>query len=97
MNFETTAHRIGDWALNYLVNADASGLDEWELDAVKLWEANTTTSWIDADGNNWEFSHWSIGDFDDFARDDIRGLMGSAVTVFAHFALVTHQAPLSLS
>lgn len=94
MQFETINHTVGAWALNYLINGDLSGLDEWEDAAIKLWENHVTRPWVDADFNTWQFAHWSVDDttFDDFARDEIMGLMGTTVTVTAHFVIATPQA-----
>lgn len=96
MNFETVEYRVGAWALNYLIYDDLSGLDDWERQAVTEWTGYSTNDWTDADGNVWVFAHWSTGEFDDFARDDITGLMGSTVKVTGHYALAT-KAPLELA
>lgn len=87
--FETIEYTVGAWALNYLMYADASGLDQWEHEALIEWERHAVKPWIDADGNSWSFAHWSAGEFDDFARDDITGLMGTTVKVTGHYALVS--------
>jgi hypothetical protein len=97
MIFSNISHRVGAWAITALMYGDMTGMDEWEEAAFKLWHDHVTQPWMDADDNTWVFAHWSAGDFDDFATDEIMGLMGSTVDVTAHFTLANRTPAAQLS
>jgi hypothetical protein len=85
--FEEVKHTVGAWALPYLVNGDASGLEDSEQNQIDEWLEVATASWRDADDNLWVFAHESVDtdSHDEFARDDITDLHGSVYTVSMMF------------
>jgi len=50
-------YTIGAWALPYLVNGDASGLDDAEHALLDRWLDDAVSAFKDDDGQRWEFSH----------------------------------------
>jgi hypothetical protein len=85
--FEEIKYTVGAWALPYLVNGDASGLEDGEQEQIDEWLREATASWRDTDDNLWVFAHESVDtdSHDEFARDDITGLHGSVYTVSMMF------------
>lgn len=81
--FEIHTYYVGAWALPYLVNVDASGLEDEEQLQVDEWVDTVTQSWRDADDNLWVFSHESVDadGYDEFGVDDITGLRGPVYAV----------------
>ena len=62
---------IPDWAVNYIVNDDASGLTLEEVDEVLTFEHNT----IDQFG----VGSWNIGEYNEFAYTNDMNNVGGAV------------------
>lgn len=88
MQFEIIKHRIGEWALSAIFYEDMTGIDEGDEALLLSWLEWAEDDWTDADGNTWVFSHWgSVGDRDEFARDDITTLHGATVEIDAVFKL----------
>lgn len=81
--FEIHTYYVGAWALPYLVNGDASGLEDGEQEQIDEWLQFMTETWHDADDNKWVFSHESVdmGSRDEFGVDDITGLRGPVYAV----------------
>lgn len=68
MIFEHITYKVAEHFLPYLVNGDASGLEDDEVAMMDEWLATATVGWSDADGNEWVYAHESIdpdseGDF----------------------------------
>jgi hypothetical protein len=76
--FEIHTYNVGAWALPYLVNGDASGLEDGEQKQIDIWLQFMTETWHDADDNKWVFSHESVNtdSYDEFGHDDITCLRG---------------------
>jgi len=81
--FEIHTHNVGAWALPYLVNGDASGLEDAEQEQIDEWMQSKTQTWHDADDNRWVFSHESVkvDKHDEFGVDDITHLHGPVYQV----------------
>lgn len=88
--FETLKYSVGEFALPYLVNGDATSLSDNDQELVDEWFANATMDWVDADDNRWTYSHLSadMGSVDDFAYDDVSGYYGKIYTVTLFFTRV---------
>lgn len=87
--FAVQTYSVGAWALSYLVNGDASGLEDGEQEQVDEWLQSNTQTWHDADDNKWVYSHESVktGSHDEFGRDEITGLRGPVYEVELLFRL----------
>lgn len=87
--FAVNTHSVGAWALPYLVNGDASGLEDGEQEQIDEWLQSKTQTWRDADDNEWVYSHESVKTerHDEFGRDDITGLHGPVYEVELLFRL----------
>lgn len=81
--FEIHAYSVGAWALPYLVNGDASGLEDGEKEQINEWLETTSATWYDADDNKWVYSHESVdtNSYDEFGVDDITGEFGNVYRV----------------
>jgi hypothetical protein len=81
--FEQIEYSVGAWALPYLVNGDASGLEDGEQEQIDEWVSTVTQSWRDADDNLWLFAYVSVDtdSYDEFGVDDITGLRGPVYRV----------------
>lgn len=81
--FEVHTYTVGAWALPYLVNGDASGLEDEEREQIDEWTVQATETWRDADDNKWVFSHESVNtdEHDEFGVDAITGLRGPVYVV----------------
>lgn len=87
IEFTEVVYTIGVWALPYLVNGDASGLEDAEQAQVDNWLDTATAAFTDDDGQRWEFSH-EVVDTDsrlEFGYDEITGLRGDVYTVTMFF------------
>jgi hypothetical protein len=87
VEFAEVVYTIGSWALSYLVNGDASGLEDKEQAQVDRWLDDAVSSFTDDDGQRWEFSHEAV-DTDsrlEFGYDEITGLRGDVYTVTMYF------------
>jgi len=85
--FTEIVYTIGGWALSYLVNGDASGLEDEDQTQIDNWLDTATASFTDADGQRWEFSHEDV-DADsrnEFGYDEITGLRCDVYTVTMFF------------
>ncbi len=85
--FTEIVYTIGGWALSYLVNGDASGLEDGEQTDIDSWLDTATASFTDDDGQHWVFSHESV-DTDsrnEFGYDEITNLRGEVYTVTMFF------------
>jgi hypothetical protein len=69
--------RIGSHFLSYLINGDASGIEDSEARALDNYIAQIQ------EGR--EGGHWSDGETEEFARCAITGLMGECVNVRYNF------------
>lgn len=90
MIFNAVKYSVGEFALPYLVNADASSLTEEDQCLVDEWFANATEDWYDADDNRWTYSHLSV-DMDtgeEFAYDHVSGYYGKIYIVTLLFTRV---------
>ena len=87
--FAVRTYNVGAWALSYLVNGDASGLEDGEQEQIDEWLQSNTQTWHDADDNKWVYSHESVRaeNYDEFKRDDITGLHGPVYEVELLFRL----------
>lgn len=85
--YETLDYAIGSFALSYLINGDATGLDEEEHTMVDEWFSHATDTWYDTDDNKWVFGHLALIDdsHDEFAYDELTGYYGDVHTVRLHF------------
>jgi len=85
--FTEIVYTIGGWALSYLVNGDASGLEDGEQTDIDSWLDTATASFTDDDGQRWEFAHEDV-DTDsrnEFGYDEITNLRGEVYTVTMFF------------
>lgn len=86
-NYDTVEWDIGTYALPYLVNGDATGLNDDDQYMVDKWFAHAAFGWEDADGNKWAFTHIGVldGTEKEFSYDEISGYYGVVQTVAMHF------------
>ena len=90
--FAVRTYSVGAWALSYLVNGDASGMEDGEQEQIDEWLQSNTQTWRDADDNEWVYSHESVQTekqetYNEFGRDDITGLHGPVYEVELLFRL----------
>ena len=89
IQFESITYNIGTYALSYLINGDASSLEDEDQYAIDDWVEGATESWEDSDGNMWVFGHWGqTGDVDDFGVDAISDSWAQTEKVNAMFRLM---------
>lgn len=87
ITFLEIEYTIGAWALPYLVNGDASGLEDAEHALVDRWLDDAVSAFTDDDGQRWVFAHEDI-DTDsrlEFGYDEITCLRGEVYTVKMFF------------
>lgn len=87
VTFMEIVYTIGAWALPYLVNGDASGLDDEENEALDDWLSRATDAFTDDDGQRWVYANEDV-DTDsrnEFGYDEITGLRGEVYTVKMFF------------
>lgn len=87
VTFTEVVYTIGAWALPYLVNVDASGLEDGEQQLIDEWLDKATGSFVDDDGQRWVYSHENI-DTDsrnEFGYDELTNLRGEVYTVKMFF------------
>lgn len=87
--FETIECVVGEFALPYLINADASGLDDEEQTLIDEWFSASTDDWRDSDDNLWVYSHMVVIDYsrEEFEFDEITGHYGTTQRVALFFAM----------
>lgn len=87
--FETIECVIGEFALPYLINADATGLDDEEQTLIDEWFSASTDDWRDTDDNLWVYSHMVVIDYsrEEFEFDEITGHYGTTQKVALFFAM----------
>jgi|GEM_PF-3042158 len=87
VEFAEVVYTIGSWALPYLVNGDASGLEDVEYALLDRWLDDAVSAFKDDDGQRWEFSHDAIDtdSREEFGYDEITGLRGDVYTVTMFF------------
>lgn len=87
VTFTEVVYTIGAWALPYLVNGDASGLEDGEQQTLDDWLDTATGSFIDDDGQRWVFAHEDVDtdSRDEFGYDEITRLRGDVYTVKMFF------------
>jgi len=85
--FESIKYTIGQQFLPALVNADTTGLDEFEEAKLGEWVAHATQSWRDADDNQWGYAHMATVDNteDEFNLCEVTGLRGATIQVMVLF------------
>lgn len=88
--FETIESVIGEFALPYLINADATGLDDEEQTLIDEWFSASTDDWRDSDDNLWVYSHMAVIDDsrEEFQYDEITGHYGATQKVALFFTKV---------
>jgi hypothetical protein len=88
--FETLKYSVGEFAIPYLVNADASGISEEDQCLIDEWFSAATEDWYDADYNRWTYSHLSVDmeSGEEFAYDEVSGYFGKIYTVTMLFSRV---------
>ena len=85
MDFLTVNYTIAEHYLPYLINDDASGLDDRELESIDGWMINTIEAAYDVP-EGYEFAHFSHDDnVDEFGVDEVSGLRGRVTTIQALF------------
>jgi len=87
MDFLTVNYTVAEHYLPYLINDDASGLedDSKELQELDGWMINTVEAAYDAP-EGYKFSHFSYDDnVDEFGIDEVSGLRGRVTTIQAIF------------
>lgn len=89
IQFESITYNIGTYALPYLINDDASSLEDEDQYAIDDWVEGATEDWEDSDGNKWTFSHWSTtGDVEELCLDAISDSWAQTEKVEALFRLM---------
>lgn len=88
--FETIESVIGEFSLPYLINADATGLDDEEQTLIDEWFSASTDDWRDSDDNLWVYSHMAVIDDsrEEFQYDEITGHYGATQKVALFFTKV---------
>jgi hypothetical protein len=85
MDFLTVNYTVAEHYLPYLINDDASGFDDRELESIDGWVINTIEAAYDAP-EGYKFSHFSYDDnVDEFGIDEVSGLRGRVTTIQALF------------
>lgn len=83
--FIAVDYTVAEHYLPYLINDDASGLDDNELENIDGWVINTIEAAIDAP-DGYEFAHFYHDDnVDEFGVDEVSGLRGRVTTIQALF------------
>jgi hypothetical protein len=83
--FIAVDYTIAEHYLPYLINDDASGLDDRELESIDGWVINTIEAAYDAP-EGYVFAHFSYDDnVDEFGIDEVSGLRGRVTTIQALF------------
>jgi hypothetical protein len=83
--FIAVDYTVAEHYLPYLINDDASGLDDRELESIDGWMINTIEAAYDVP-EGYEFAHFSHDDnVDEFGVDEVSGLRGRVTTIQALF------------
>jgi hypothetical protein len=83
MQFDYVEKRIGAHFLALLINGDASGLSDAEIDSLTDWQLQISCARVPSS------SHWAVveNSREEFARCDVSGLMGACESVRYYFPL----------
>ena len=91
MDFLTVNYTIAEHYLPYLINDDASGFDDRELESIDGWLINTIEAGYDVP-EGYRFSHFSCDDnVDEFGIDEVSGLRGRVTTIQALFTQLADE------
>lgn len=85
--FEQRVYKVGTYFLSYLINGDASGLEDDDQTMVDEWFTHAKDDWRDADDNLWVYSHMDVDtdNGDEFAYDEISMYYGTVVPLTIYF------------
>lgn len=88
--FETIESEIGECALPYLINGDASALDDEYQCIVDEWFSASTDDWRDSDDNLWVYSHMAVIDDsrEEYSFDELTGYYGATQKVALFFTML---------